>query len=122
MRPHEKLDVWNRSVEFVTVVYRVSEKFPKEERFGLTSQIRRAAVSVSANIAEGAGRESPKEFIHFLSNAQGSASELATELLIAHRLGFLGEKDYCELNVELDNVGRMIFGLSRHIKRKVDKP
>ena len=121
MRPHEKLEVWSRSVEFVTTVYPMSGNFPKEEKFGLTSQIRRAAVSIPANIAEGAARESPKEFVHFLSNAQGSASELATELLIAHRLGFLSENDYCKLNNELDNIGRMIFGLSQHIKRKLEK-
>src|SRR5215210_7427723 len=96
MRPHEKLEVWSRSVEFVTAVYPMSGNFPKEEKFGLTSQIRRAAVSIPANIAEGAARESPREFVHFLSNAQGSASELATGLLIAHRLGFLSENDYYE--------------------------
>src|SRR5438874_9724608 len=118
MRPHEKLEVWNRAVEFVTSVYRMSDKFPKEEKFGLTSQIRRAAVSIPANIAEGAARESPREFIHFLSNAQGSASELATELLIAHRLEFLSAEEYREFSTELDHIGRMIFGLSQHIKRK----
>jgi four helix bundle protein len=116
MRPHEKLEVWSRAVDFVTVVYQMTDGFPKEEKFGLTSQIRRAAVSIPANIAEGAGRDSPREFTHFLSNAQGSASELATELLIARRLGFLSEKDYPRLNSELDSIGRMIFGLSRHLK------
>ena len=121
MRPHEKLEVWSRAVDFVTVVYRMTDGFPKEEKFGLTSQIRRAAVSVPANIAEGAARESPREFAHFLSNAQGSASELATELLIAHRLRFLSEKGYSELNSELDNIGRMIFGLSQHVKNKACK-
>src|SRR5919205_127820 len=105
MRPHEKLEVWNRAVEFVTAVYRMSDKFPKEEKFGLTSQIRRAAASVPANIAEGAARDSPREFVHFLSNAQGSASELATELLIAHRLEFLSAKEYQAVSAELDNIG-----------------
>ncbi|MET0625619.1 MAG: four helix bundle protein [Pyrinomonadaceae bacterium] len=121
MRPHEKLEVWSRAVDFVTVIYRMTDNFPREEKFGLTSQIRRAAVSVPANIAEGAARESPREFAHFLSNAQGSASELATELLIAHRLRFLGEQDYSDLNSELDNIGRMLFGLSQHVKKKVHK-
>ncbi|MFL6284899.1 MAG: four helix bundle protein [Pyrinomonadaceae bacterium] len=119
MRPHEKLEVWGRAIEFVTAVYLGSESFPKEEKFGLTSQIRRAAVSIPANIAEGAGRESPREFIHFLSNAQGSASELSTELIIAYRLGFLSERAHLELSSELDNIGRMIFGLSQHLKRKL---
>src|SRR5918998_4004138 len=121
MRPHEKLDVWSRSVDFVVSVYRATEGFPREEKFGLTSQIRRAAVSVPANIAEGAARDSPKEFRHFLSNAQGSASELATELLIARRLGFLTEQGYRSVNTELDHIGRMIFGLSQHLKQKGDK-
>ncbi len=118
MRPHEKLEVWNRAVDFVTSIYRASENFPREEKFGLTSQARRAAVSVPANIAEGAGRRSPREFIHFLSNSQGSATELATELVIARRLGFLSEEDYHDLSSELDNIGRMIFGLSQHLRQK----
>ncbi|HEY9283720.1 MAG TPA: four helix bundle protein [Pyrinomonadaceae bacterium] len=120
MRPHEKLDVWNRAVEFVVGVYRVTDGFPKEERFGLTSQLRRAAVSVPANIAEGAGRRSNKEFMHFLSNAQGSASEVETELLIAYRLGFLGERSYQSLRASLDDIGRMLTGLSRHLGRRTD--
>src|SRR5215204_5286710 len=113
MRPHEKLGVWSRAVDYVVVIYRMTDGFPKEERFGLTSQIRRAAVSVPANIAEGAGRESDKEFLYFLSNAQGSASELATEILIARELGYLSLRDYEEANDELGHIGRMIVGLSR---------
>src|SRR5918998_400467 len=110
MRPHEKLDVWGRAVDFVTVIYRTTDGFPREEKFGLTSQIRRAAVSIPANIAEGAARESPKEFAHFLSNAQGSASELETELLIAQRLGYLPETSYCAMRDTLTDIGRMLIG------------
>ncbi len=94
MHPHEKLDVWNKAMDFVVAVYKVTETFPKEEKFGLTSQVRGAAVSVPANIAEGAARNSSKEFAHFLSNAQGSASEVETELLIARRLGYLNENSH----------------------------
>ena len=94
MRPHHKLEAWSKSVDLVTEVYKETESFPKEERYGLTSQIRRAAVSIPANIAEGAGRFSQKEFAYFLSNSQGSASELETELIIAHRLGFLDEATF----------------------------
>src|SRR5256885_3340168 len=112
MRPHERLDVWREAVDFVVSVYRETDSFPKDERFGLTSQIRRAAVSVAANIAEGAGRDSDREFCHFLSNAQGSASELATELLIAHGLSFLPQDTFTTLNATLDSIGRMIVGLS----------
>ena len=75
MRPHERLDVWKKAIEFVIAVYNATDHFPKEERFGLTSQLRRAAVSIPANIAEGAGRKWLREFAHFLSTSQGSASE-----------------------------------------------
>ena len=118
MRPHEKLDAWTKAIDFVVAVYRMTETFPKEEKFGLTSQIRRAAISIPANIAEGAARTSPKEFMHFLSNAQGSASEVETELLIAQRLGYLGETDYFRLRAPLDDIGRMITGLLHHLKGK----
>ena len=70
MRPHEKLDVWKKAIDFVVEVYKATESFPKEERFGLTSQVRRASVSVPSNIAEGATRRSSKEFAYFLLNAQ----------------------------------------------------
>ena len=78
-------------------------------------QIRRAAVSIPANIAEGAGRHSRKEFAHFLSNSQGSASELETELIIANRLGYLDETSFRVLIHELDRIGRLITGLVRHL-------
>jgi len=120
MRPHEKLEVWETAVELVVTIYKQTESFPKEEKFGLTSQIRRAAVSVPANIAEGAGRQSQREFAHFLSTAQGSASELATELLIAQRLGYLDLEAYSGLKARLDSIGRMIVGLSRHVKTKLE--
>ena len=113
MRPHQKLEAWSKSVDFVVEIYKATERFPKEERYGLTSQIRRAAVSVPANIAEGAGRHSQKEFAHFLSNAQGSASELETELIIAHRLGYLSETLFCRLIADLERIGRLITGLTK---------
>ena len=116
MRPHQKLDAWGKSVDLVVEVYKVTEGFPKEEKYGLTSQIRRAAVSVPANIAEGAGRYSQKEFAHFVSNAQGSASELETELIIAHRLGYLSEALFIELITDLERIGRLITGLTRRIR------
>jgi len=119
MRPHESLDVWKKAIDFVVEVYRITDEFPKEEKFGLTSQIRRAAVSIAANIAEGAGRKSTKEFLNFLSISQGSASEVETELLISLRLHFLPEKDFQSLAVKLDEIGRMITGLSSHLKTKI---
>lgn len=122
MRPHEKLDVWMKSMDLVVRIYEATEDFPKEEKFGLTSQIRRAAVSVPANIAEGAGRRSEKEFAYFLSNAQGSSSEVETELLIAHRLGYLNRDVYAELQTSLDKIGQMLHGLARHVRTKTARP
>jgi S23 ribosomal protein. len=118
MRTHEKLEVWKKSVEFVVAADKATENFPKEERFGLTSQIRRASISVPANIAEGAARTSNKEFLYFLSIAQGSASELSTELLIASRLGFLDLDCLAVLSEDLDEIGRMLSGLCNYLRSK----
>ena len=116
MRPHENLEAWTKSIDLVVDIYKATDRFPKEERYGLTSQLRRAAVSVPANLAEGAGRYSAKEFAHFVSNAQGSASELKTELILAYRLGYLSETLFSQLVANLDRIGRLITGLSKHIR------
>jgi len=118
MRPHERLDVWRKSIDFVVALYQATEAFPKDEKFGLTSQLRRAAVSIPANIAEGAARRSDKEFAHFPSNSQGSASEVETELLIAHRLSYFQEEHYQSLCSSLDEIGRMLTGLAQHVQQK----
>jgi four helix bundle protein len=115
MRPHERLEVWRTAMDLVVTVYEATDSFPREEKFGLTSQMRRAAVSIPANIAEGAARRSRKEFVHFISNAQGSASELETELLIAQRLGYLQAGNSARMRDTLDSIGRMLNGLSRHL-------
>lgn len=91
VRSHEDLKVWQESMDLVEEVYKVTACFPKEEIYGLTSQIRRAAVSVPSNIAEGAGRQSKPEWIRFLFIAQGSLSELETQLKIAERLKYVSE-------------------------------
>ncbi|MBK9767386.1 MAG: four helix bundle protein [Chloracidobacterium sp.] len=114
----ENLEVWKKSVDFVIEIYRSTATFPSDERFGLTSQIRRAAVSIPANIAEGAARTSEKEFLYFLSIAQGSASEVSTEILIAFRLGYVTEDLHRTLTARLDEIGRMISGLRNHLKSK----
>ena len=118
MRPHEKLDVWKKSIDFVVTLYQATETFPKDERFGLTSQLRRAAVSIAANIAEGAARRTDKEFSYFLSNSQGSASEVETELLIAHGLQYLPEETFQALLSVLDDIGRMLTGLAQHVRQR----
>ena len=119
MRPHEKLDVWKKAVDFVVAVYKATERWPKEERFGLVAQVRRAAVSVPANISEGAARTSNREFAYFLSNAQGYASEVETELIIAHRLGYLSDSEIQELSASHDDIGKMLIGLIRKVRSKI---
>lgn len=88
MNKFEDLHIWKKSMDLVEYVYLVSKELPNEERFGLISQIRRCSVSIPSNIAEGAGRNSKKEFVHFLSIANGSTSELKTQLLLSLRLNF----------------------------------
>ena len=121
MRPHHNLDVWKKAVDLTVRVYAATKGFPREEKFGLTQQVRRAAVSIAANIAEGAGRKSRREFNRFLSIAQGSASEVETELLIAFRLGYIAEQEYRNLIVSLNEVGRMITGLRNYLKKRTGK-
>lgn len=97
------------------LVYKASEKFPKDEKFGLTSQIRRAAVSIPSNIAEGAGRNSNGEFNQFLGISVGSLFELETQLILASRFGYLKET---KLEIEkIDLLRKMIFGLQKSLKR-----
>ena len=121
MRPHHKLEAWGKAIELVTDLYKCTESFPGSERYGLTSQLRRAAVSIAANIAEGAGRRSKREFAHFLSNSQGSASEVETELIIAHKLGYLDEETFSRLLAQLDRISRLITGLGRYVTRDFAK-
>ena len=119
MRPHENLQTWIDSMNLVIDIYKHTENFPREERYGLTSQIRRAAVSIPANIAEGAARAAKKEFGYFVSNAQGSASELETELIIANRLGYLNAATFSKLSYDLQRIGRMITGLHQRLERDI---
>ena len=100
MRPHHELRVWQDAMELVTRIYSVTNTFPADERYGLTSQIRRASVSVPSNIAEGAARGGRKEFIHFLIISRGSLSELDTQLRIAMNLGYVTDIDSLLADVE----------------------
>jgi four helix bundle protein len=117
VRSYKDLVAWQKSMDLVTAVYRVSQGFPKEEIFGLVSQIRRAAVSVPSNIAEGHARTSRKEFQYFLSNARGSLAELETQLTIAHQLAYIDETGINQLLDRLGEVGRILNGLLASLKR-----
>jgi four helix bundle protein len=117
VRSYKDLVAWQKSMDLVTAVYRASQGFPKEEIFGLVSQIRRSAVSVPSNIAEGHARTSRKEFQYFLSNARGSLAELETQLTIAHQLAYIDETGINQLLDRLGEVGRILNGLLASLKR-----
>jgi four helix bundle protein len=112
---YNDLVVWQKSVELVTEVYRATSTFPREETFGLTSQLRRSAVSIPSNIAEGQGRATKGEFVQFLANARGSLFELRTQVHIAGALGFLSSELTDQLMQQADRVGRLLNGLIRSL-------
>ena len=119
VRGYRDLVVWQKAMDVVSDVYRLSKSWPKEELYGLTNQIRRAAVSVPANIAEGQGRTGKREFLHHLSIANGSLHETETLLLIALDLGFLDKPTCDELMVRTAEVGRLIGGLIRRLRESL---
>jgi four helix bundle protein len=115
-RNHRSLKAWQRAIELVERVYAETRAFPQEELFGLTSQMRRAAVSVPANIAEGAARSGSRELLRFLSIAEASLSELDTHVGIALRLGYLKND---QLLGEIDAVAGLLMGLSASVRKKL---
>jgi len=116
MQDFRKLSVWKKSHLLAVAVYQATSGFPKDELYGLTSQIRRACISIPANIAEGCGREGSAEFGRFLQIALGSASELEYHLYLANELKFLNGKDYESLNSQVTEVKRMLTSLIQKIK------
>ncbi|MBU4355008.1 MAG: four helix bundle protein [Proteobacteria bacterium] len=111
------LVVWQKGVDLVTEIYRLSKKFPKDELFGLTSQIRRAAVSIPSNIAEGRGKSSKGEFQQFLHHSRGSLAEVETQIIIAQNLGYLNAADAERVIEIIAEVGRLLHGLLAAIKK-----
>ena len=117
-KPHRNLEAWKQSMNLAVGVYQATETFPRQETYSLTSQIRRAVVSVPSNIAEGAARQTKKEFSNFLHIAQGSLSELDTQIELARRLGFLHETSWLDLDSRMVQIDKMITGLIRHVAKK----
>jgi four helix bundle protein len=113
----ERLDVWQRSMQFARLIYLHTRKFPADERFGLTNQLRRASVSIAANVAEGSGRNSTREFSHFISIAYGSMMETVLHLRIAKELGFMSNQDFDDLYLQADEIARMLSGLRQSLIR-----
>jgi len=120
-KPHKNLDVWTLSMELARMVYRLTAAYPNQERFGLVSQMRRAAVSIPSNIAEGAARDSDNEFRNFLSIARSSLSELDTQFDLSYDLGFVPARLRSEVDELLSRVDRMLYALHRVKKLAVAK-
>ena len=118
MHKYKELLVWQKSFALTTEVYLLVKKLPASERYNLTSQITRCAVSISSNIAEGAGRDSPKEFSHFLSIAAGSAYELETQLLLSIAFNYVHKDELNDILNSLVHVQKMLFSLKRKLKSK----
>jgi four helix bundle protein len=118
VRTHRDLDVWKKSIDLVTLIYKFTANYPKDEMYGLTSQIRRCAVSIPSNIAEGSARTTKKDFSHFLAIALGSVAELETQLIISKNLNYLPETVLNELMPELISIRRMTLGLRKSINKE----
>jgi len=112
---HKNLEVWKKAMDLAMQVYSLTARFPKEELYGLTSQMRRSAVSIPSNIVEGVARHSRKEFIQFLHIATGSVAELETQLLLATRMGFISRDNPFS---RIKEVRKLLLGLLRSLKRK----
>jgi len=114
-KPHKKLDVWQAAMKSTTMIYKLTNKFPEEEKFGLVSQMRRASISIPCNIAEGAARQGKREFKNFVSMAQGSLSELDTQLELSILLGYISAEDLREIGAQLVRIDKMLSGLIRSL-------
>jgi four helix bundle protein len=115
---YRDLKVWQQAMLLAERIYEATKPYPKEEIYGLTSQMRRCSVSIAANIAEGYGRDSGGSFVQFLKIAQGSLKELETRAILSGRIGFLAEADLEELLSSCDELGKMLGGLIRSVQRK----
>jgi four helix bundle protein len=115
MHNFKELNIWKRSVDLAVKVYQLVQDFPKEEKFGLTSQITRCAVSIGSNIAEGAGRNTDKDFNNFLGIALGSSFELETQLIIATKIGIIDDEKFKSISSEILQVQKMINGFKRKL-------
>ena len=115
MKTHKDLEVWKKSIDFVVRLYETTSKFPTSELYGINSQLRRAAVSIPTNIAEGAARIHRKELLHFTTISIGSASEIETLLIISRKLNYLNEETFQTLNADLQSIFRLLIALKKSL-------
>ena len=118
MKMHNDLEVWKKSVLLVTSIYAATNGFPSSEIYGISNQIRRSAVSIPSNIAEGSARQGNNEFVQFLNISLGSLAELETQLIIARNLEYIPTQDYESLIANLIEIRKMLLGLIKHIKNR----
>ena len=118
MENFRDLIVWQKAVDLVLEIYRATSNFPRQEQYVLTAQLRRAAISIPSNIAEGRGRFSRSDFLHFLMQARGSLFELETQLLIAQRLGYLTEQEHASVLARCAEVAKLLNGMVRAFRAK----
>ena len=116
VKSHKDLDVWRAAIDMARDIYELTKAYPKEEQYGIVSQMRRSAVSIASNIAEGAARQGNKEFIQFLYVALGSASELDTQIEVSRKIGLGDSKALLELQKDLESISKMLQGLIRSVK------
>ena len=117
IRSHRDLIVWQKAMDLTVSIYQLTKNFPKEETYGLISQIRRSSASIPANIAEGQGRRSSKEFQQFPANARGSLLELDTHLELSFRVGYISKNQHNEMREKTSEVGRILNGLMRSLNK-----
>ncbi len=121
VQSYRDLTVWQKAMDLVVECYRICERFPRAEQYGLCSQLQRAAVSIPSNIAEGHGRTSTKEFLHHLSIAYGSLMESETQVQIARRLQYISDETQSSLLSRSEEIGRMLNGLMSSLQRRLDQ-
>lgn len=116
MHNYKELKIWNKGIDLAESIYKTVSEFPDSEKYGIVSQLKRASISVSSNIAEGASRKSQKEFSHFLSISLGSLFEIETQLEIASRIKYINDETLKELIEQINELIKMIIGFERHLK------
>jgi four helix bundle protein len=117
-KPHKRLNAWKSAMELAVELYRMTDSFPSREAYGLTQQIRRAVTSIPSNIAEGAARQTKKEFVNYLHMVQGSLSELDSQLELANKLGYLKDDALTSMDGRMSQIDKMISGLIQHQRRQ----
>ena len=121
MRDFKKIRVYQKAEALILVVYKVTKDFPKEEIYGLTSQLRRAVVSIACNIAEGASRQHQKDYLHFLYIARGSLAEVKCLTGVSCELGYLSKTDHQQMEALLEEASKMLYGLIKSVKEEIGK-